>query len=196
VCKASIAAVLLAFGLIALVQEGTNAMVMPPPGLLPTLTIPAIETAALRRDVRVIRHVAVRHRGVLRTRHVAVRHRGVLRTRHVAVRHRGVLRTRHVAAGHRGVGVRARHVAIRHRGVAARRTQVAVGRRGAVAVKSTTVVRPVRPWVQQPYYGAVFDGVTLGAVVAANAVPTSPSIDLCWYWSNASKTRGYWDFCQ
>jgi hypothetical protein len=195
VCKASIAAVLLAFGLIALVQEGTNAMVMPPPGLLPTLTIPAIETAALRRDVRVIRHVAVRHRGI-RTRHVAVRHRGVLRTRHVSVRHRGVLRTRHVAAGHRGVAVRARHVAIRHRGVAARRTQVAVGRRGAVAVKSTTVVRPVRPWVQQPYYGAVFDGVTLGAVVAANAVPTSPSIDLCWYWSNASKTRGYWDFCQ
>jgi len=62
VCKASIAAVLVAFGIIALVQEGTNAMVMPPAGLLPTLTIPAIETAALRRDVRVTRHVAVRHR--------------------------------------------------------------------------------------------------------------------------------------
>ena len=61
-CKASIAAVLVAFGIIALVQEGTNAMVMPPAGLLPTLTIPAIETAALRRDVRVTRHVAVRHR--------------------------------------------------------------------------------------------------------------------------------------
>jgi hypothetical protein len=71
-----------------------------------------------------------------------------------------------------------------------------VGRRGAVAVKSTPVVRPVRPWVQQPYYGTVFDGVTLGAVIAANAVPTSPSFDLCWYWSNSSKTRGYWDFCQ
>jgi hypothetical protein len=71
-----------------------------------------------------------------------------------------------------------------------------LGRRGAVAVKSTTVVRPVRPWVQQSYYGAVFDGVALGVVMAANAVPTSPSIDLCWYWSNLSKTRGYWDFCQ
>src|SRR5262249_6369121 len=35
------------------------------------------------------------------------------------------------------------------------------GKRGAVAVKSTAVVRPVRPWVSQPYYGAVFDGVTL-----------------------------------
>ena len=171
--KASIAAVLVAFGIIALVQDGTNAMVMPPAGLLPTLTIPAIETAALRRDVRV-------------TRHVAVRHRGAVRARHVAVRHRGVIRTRHVADGHRGVAVRTRHLAIRHRGVAARKTHVAVA----------TVVRPVRPWVQQPYYGAVFDGVTLGAVIAANAVPTSRSIDVCWYWSNSSKTRGYWDFCQ
>jgi len=71
-----------------------------------------------------------------------------------------------------------------------------VGRRGAVAVKSTAVVRPVRPWVPQPYYGAAFDGVTLGAVMAATAVPTSPSIDLCWYWSNSFQTRGYWDFCQ
>jgi hypothetical protein len=173
VCKASIAAVLVAFGIIALVQEGTNAMVMPPAGLLPTLTIPAIETAALRRDVRV-------------TRHVAVRHRGAVRARHVAVRHRGVIRTRHVAAGQRGVAVRTRHLAIRHRGVATRKTHVAVA----------TVVRPVRPWVQQPYYGAVFDGVTLGAVIAANAAPTSRSIDVCWYWSNSSKTRGYWDFCQ
>ena len=71
-----------------------------------------------------------------------------------------------------------------------------MGRRGAVAVKSTAVERPVRPWVPQPYYGTVFDGVTLGAVMAANAVPTSWSIDVCWYWSNSSKTRGYWDFCQ
>ena len=168
--KASIAAVLVAFGIIALVQDGTNAMVMPPAGLLPILTIPAIETAALRRDVRATRHVAVRHRGAVRARHVAVRHRGV--------------------------AVRTRHLAIRHRGVAALKTHVAAGRRGAVAVKSTAVVRPVRPWIQQPYYGAVFDGVTLGAVIAANAVPTSRSIDVCWYWSNSSKTRGYWDFCQ
>jgi hypothetical protein len=170
VCKASMAAVLLALGIVSLVQEGATAMVIPPAGLLPTLTMSAIETVALRRDVTA--------------------------TRHVAVRHRGVTRTRYVAAGHRRVAVRTRHVAIRHRGVAARRTHVAVGRRGAVAVKSTPVVRPVRPWVQQPYYGAVFDGVTLGAVIAANAVPTSWSIDVCWYWSNSSKTRGYWDFCQ
>jgi hypothetical protein len=171
VCKASIAAVLLALGIVSLVQEGTNAMVIPPAGLLPTLTMPAIETVALRRDATVTRHVAVRHRGV-------------------------TVRARHVAAGHRGVAVRTRHVAMRHRGVAARRTHVAVGRRGAVALKSAAVVRPVRPWVPQPYYGAVFDGVALGAVMAATAVPTSRSIDVCWYWSNSSQTRGYWDFCQ
>jgi hypothetical protein len=125
VCKASIATVLLAFGIVALFPGGTNAMIIPPAGRLPTLVIPAIETAALRRDVTVTRHVAVRHRGV------------TVRGRHVAVRHRGVTRTRHIAAGHRGVAVRTRHVAIRHRGVAARRTHVAVVRRGAAAVKST-----------------------------------------------------------
>src|SRR5215831_17504222 len=175
VCKASIAAVVLALGIVSLVQEGTNAMVTPPAGLRPALTMPAVETVALSKSVTVTRHVAVRHRGVS------------VRARHVTVRHRGVTRTRHVAGGHRGVMVRTRHVAVRHRGVAAR---------GAVAVKSAAVVRPVRPWVPQSYYGAVFDGVTLGAVMAATAVPTSPSFDVCWYWSNSSKTRGYWDFCQ
>jgi hypothetical protein len=178
VCKASITVVLLASGIVSLVQEGTNAMVIPSAGLLPTLTMPAIETVALRRDVTVTRHVAVRHRGI------------TVRVRYVAVRHRSVTRTRHVATRHRGVAV------IRHRGAAGRRTHVAVDRRSAVAVKSAVVVRPVRPWVPQPYYGAVFDGVTLGAVMAATAVPTSLSIDVCWYWSNSSKTRGYWDFCQ
>ncbi len=155
--KASIAAVVLALGIVSLVEEGANAMVALPAGLRPALTMSAVETVALRKSVTVTRHLAVRHRGV---------------------------------------SVRARHVAVRHRGVAARRTHVAVGRRGAVAVKSTAVVRPVRPWVPQPYYGIVFDGVTLGAVMAATAVPTSPSVDLCWYWSNSSQTRGYWDFCQ
>src|SRR5262245_50029613 len=91
VCKASIAAVLLALGIVSLVQEGANAMVIPPAGSLPTLTMPAIETVALRRDVTVTRHVAVRHRGVtVKARHVAVRHRGVIRTRHVAAEHRRV----------------------------------------------------------------------------------------------------------
>jgi hypothetical protein len=171
VSKASIAAVLLALGVVSLL-EGTNAMVVPPSDLQPALATPAaVETVALRKDRTVTRHVVVRHRGT-----------------HV--------RTRHVASGHRRVAVRTRHVAVRHRAVATRKTHVAVARRTAVAAKSTEVVRPVRPWVRQPYYGSVFDGVTLGAIVAATAVPTSPSFDLCWYWSSSSQTRGYWDFCQ
>jgi len=44
VCKTSIAAVLLALGIVSLVQEGTNAMVALPAGLRPALTIPAVET--------------------------------------------------------------------------------------------------------------------------------------------------------
>ena len=169
--KALIAAVLLALGVVSLL-EGTNAMVVPPSDLQPALATPAaVETVALRKDRTVTRHVVVRHRGT-----------------HV--------RTRHVASGHRRVAVRTRHVAVRHRAVATRKTHVAVARRSAVAAKSTEVVRPVRPWVRQPYYGSVFDGVTLGAIVAATTVPTSPSFDLCWYWSSSSQTRGYWDFCQ
>ncbi len=169
--KALIAAVLLALGVVSLL-EGTNAMVVPPSDLQPALATPAaVETVALRKDRTVTRHVVVRHRGT-----------------HV--------RTRHVASGHRRVAVRTRHVAVRHRAVATRKTHVAVARRTAVAAKSTEVVRPVRPWVRQPYYGSVFDGVTLGAIIAATAVPTSPSFDLCWYWSSSSQTRGYWDFCQ
>ena len=169
--KASIAAVLLALGVVSLL-EGTNAMVVPPSDLQPALATPAaVETVALRKDRTITRHVVVRHRGT-----------------HV--------RTRHVASGHRRVAVRTRHVAVRHRAVATRKTHVAVARRTAVAAKSPEVVRPVRPWVRQPYYGSVFDGVTLGAIIAATAVPTSPSFDLCWYWSSSSQTRGYWDFCQ
>ena len=197
--KASIAAVLLALGVLSL-QEGTNATVVPPSGLQPALAAPAVvETVALRRGRTASRHVVVRHRGLnVGTRRVASAHRGVaVRTRHVASARRGVaVRTRHVASARRGIAVRTRHVAVRQRAVAARRTHVAVSKRSAVAVKSTEVVRPVRPWVRQPYYGSVFDGVTLGAIIAATAVPMSPSFDLCWYWSSSSQTRGYWDFCQ
>ena len=183
--KASIAAVLLALGVVSLL-EGTNAMVVPPSDLQPALATPAaVETVALRKDRTITRHVVVRHRGThVRTRHVASARRGV------------AVRTRHVASARRGVAARTCHVAVRHRAVAARRTHVAVSKRSAVAAKSTEVVRPVRPWVRQPYYGSVFVGVTLGAIIAATAVPTSPSFDLCWYWSSSSQTRGYWDFCQ
>ncbi len=46
-------------------------------------------------------------------------------------------------------------------------------------------------------WGAVVFGVTLGTaiVVAANTPPYPPDPSLCWTWSNAALTRGYWYYC-
>jgi hypothetical protein len=65
-----------------------------------------------------------------------------------------------------------------------------------VHVHRTVVVRPVRPWVVRPYYGAVVAGVTLGTVIAVSAIPVAPSSSLCWYWADEFQTRGYWDYCK
>jgi hypothetical protein len=104
-------------------------------------------------------------------------------------------RTR-VAAGHRGVAA-SRTTVVRgpHGNVAARRTTV-VGGRGGVAARGVAVVRPVRPWVRRPYYGTVIAGVALGTIIAATTIPPAPSSEVCWYWSNSSHSRGYWDYCQ
>jgi hypothetical protein len=56
----------------------------------------------------------------------------------------------------------------------------------------------VRPWVKRPWYGTWIAGVALGAVVvvgAASVAQTAPAPGLCWYWTDASETRGYWDYC-
>lgn len=54
-----------------------------------------------------------------------------------------------------------------------------------------------RRYERRKNFGRFVAGVTLGAVIitAANAVPRRPSPDLCWNWSNKSRTRGYWDYC-
>lgn len=46
-------------------------------------------------------------------------------------------------------------------------------------------------------WGAVAFGVTMGAVivVAANTPPYPPDPSLCWTWSNAALTQGYWYYC-
>jgi hypothetical protein len=68
--------------------------------------------------------------------------------------------------------------------------------RAVVGIGGVGLVRPVRPWVRRPYYGTFVAGVALGTIIAATAIPPAPSSDLCWYWSNSSHTRGYWDYCQ
>ncbi len=56
----------------------------------------------------------------------------------------------------------------------------------------------VKNWSRKPYYGDFLAGVALGTiigVVVAGSAPASPSSDLCWYWTDPSRTRGYWDYC-
>jgi hypothetical protein len=102
-----------------------------------------------------------------------------------------------VAAVHRGFAASRTGIVQGPRGnVAARRTTVVKGPRGNVAARRVAVVRPVRPWIRRPYYGRVIAGVTLGTVIAATAIPPAPSSEVCWYWSNSSHSRGYWDYCQ
>jgi hypothetical protein len=64
----------------------------------------------------------------------------------------------------------------------------------------TVIVAPVRPIpaVYPWYWGRVVAGVTVGTIIVvsvAATVPKPPSPELCWYWTDAQKTRGYWDYC-
>jgi hypothetical protein len=55
--------------------------------------------------------------------------------------------------------------------------------------------RPVRHWGWRPHFGTVIGGVALGTIIAANTIPVAPASNLCWFWTDPSMTRGYWDFC-
>ena len=55
-----------------------------------------------------------------------------------------------------------------------------------------------RPWVRRPYYGTIIAGVALGTLItvaAVGAVPPRPAPNLCWYWADPYRSRGYWDYC-
>lgn len=92
-------------------------------------------------------------------------------------------------------------------GTSVRRTTVkSTTVRRAPAARTTTVRRnvvvvrrPYRAWVARPYYGAaIIGGVALGTVIAvsaAHAVPVAPGPNACWYWSDPTESRGYWDYC-
>ena len=96
----------------------------------------------------------------------------------------------------------------------ARRGGVAVGPRGnAVAYRSRTVVRgpAVRPgygsggvrWARPAYGwprgGAIAAGAAIGVVTAATAAAwagAAPAPGMCWYYTDPSRTQGFWDYCQ
>jgi hypothetical protein len=96
------------------------------------------------------------------------------------------------------------------RGGVARRTTV-VGPRGGVAsrtvVRRGAVVRPgYRPgrWVRPANYywrpgGAIAAGAAIGFVTAATAAAWAgapPAPGYCWYYTDPSRTQGFWDVCQ
>jgi len=91
---------------------------------------------------------------------------------------------------------------------------VARGPRGGVAaVGRTTVVRPpgVRPGVRpgygpryvRPAYrwgpgGAIAAGAAIGFVAAGTAAAwagAAPAPGYCWYYTDPSRTQGFWDVC-
>ena len=104
-------------------------------------------------------------------------------------------------------------VVVRRGGGAAHRTTV-VGPRGGVAT-SRTVVRGgavVRPgvagagvrWARPGRYywprgGAIAAGAAIGFVTAATAAAwagAAPAPGMCWYYTDPSRTQGFWGYCQ
>lgn len=104
---------------------------------------------------------------------------------------------------------------IRARGGGAVRRTTVTGPRGNTASRTVArggaVVRPgVRPGVARPggwvrpanYYwrpgGAIAAGAAIGFVTAATAAAwagSPPAPGYCWYYSDPSRTQGFWDVC-
>ena len=104
-------------------------------------------------------------------------------------------------------------VYVRRGGGAVRRSTV-VGPRGGVyhsrtAVRGGAVVRPgyrgggvgwARPgWYGWPRGGAIAAGAAIGMVTAATAAAwagAAPAPGMCWYYTDPSRTQGFWDYCR
>lgn len=116
------------------------------------------------------------------------------------------------AAGRRGgAAVGPRGGAVVHRGGAAvgprggayRGTTAVRGPRGNVAVRNTTVVRG-GGWARPGNYywprgGAIAAGAAIGFVSAATAAAwagAAPAPGMCWYYTDPSRTQGFWDYCR
>ena len=117
------------------------------------------------------------------------------------------------AAGRRGgAAVGPRGGAVVHRGGAAvgprggayRGRTAVVGPRGNVAVRGTTVVRGGGGWARPGWYGwprggAIAAGAAIGMVTAATAAAwagAAPAPGMCWYYTDPSRTQGFWDYCR
>jgi hypothetical protein len=115
-------------------------------------------------------------------------------------------------ARHGGAAVGPRGGAVVHRGGAAvgprggayRGRTAVVGPRGNVAVRGTTVVRGGGGWARPGWYGwprggAIAAGAAIGMVTAATAAAwagAAPAPGMCWYYTDPSRTQGFWDYCR
>lgn len=107
-----------------------------------------------------------------------------------------------------GAVVRRGGAVVGPRGAAYRSRTAVVGPRGNVAVRNATVVRPgwrgggvrwARPgWYHWPVGGAIAAGAAVGFVTAASAAAwagAAPAPGMCWYYTDPSRTQGFWDYC-
>ena len=117
-----------------------------------------------------------------------------------AVAHRGG-----AARGPRGGAVVHRGgAAVGPRGAAYRGRTAVVGPRGNVAVRGRTVVRGGGGWARPGWYGwprggAIAAGAAIGMVSAATAAAwagAAPAPGMCWYYTDPSRTQGFWDYCR
>ncbi|WP_157346324.1 hypothetical protein [Bradyrhizobium pachyrhizi] len=90
------------------------------------------------------------------------------------------------------------------RGGAYRGRTAVVGPRGNAAVRGTTVVRGGGGWARPGWYGwprggAIAAGAAIGMVSAATAAAwagAAPAPGMCWYYTDPSRTQGFWDYCR
>jgi len=117
-----------------------------------------------------------------------------------AVAHRGG-----AARGPRGGAMVHRGgTAVGPRGAAYRGRTAVVGPRGNAAVRGTTVVRGGGGWARPGWYGwprggAIAAGAAIGMVSAATAAAwagAAPAPGMCWYYTDPSRTQGFWDYCR
>jgi hypothetical protein len=118
---------------------------------------------------------------------------------------RAVARRGGAAVGRRGGAVVHRGgAAVGPRGGAAYRRTAVVGPRGNVAVRNTAAVARRGGWARPANYrwprgGAIAAGAAIGFVSAATAAAwagAAPAPGMCWYYTDPSRTKGFWDYCQ
>jgi hypothetical protein len=79
-----------------------------------------------------------------------------------------------------------------------------VGPRGNVVVRNRAVVAGRGGWARPGWYGwprggAIAAGAAIGFVTAATAAAwagAAPAAGMCWYYTDPSRTQGFWDYCQ